>query len=336
MFRSAANPIIRLVLFPVLLLFYLQSNGDPMPILAPIFVVIFLTIMPSKPPLNMLLTILIVLFFISFILVFIGGVLKDTPTGYALFCWALLFWGFYRSHRDPKDIFATLSIMVVIIMTVMNFQMGVATDFLPPLMFKGVIIAIIITYISFLLFPGDEQEIKVDQTSKIAAQKNIALISFKATAMCIALFVLMAVESSQTILIAMTLSNMLKIPIATDHRIYSQNKIVTTSVGILFTLPVMMLFTFGIPTWVLIGVTLFCGLQLASYAIRRQCTFTIYQLLFSNFIVLTYQVIKHQGVDSLSAEFLRLISIVIAILVGVLLLNLTKHRAQPLVNVEKQ
>ena len=336
MFRSAANPIIRLVLFPVLLLFYLQSSGDPLPILAPMFMVMFLTIMPSKPPLTMLLNLLVILFFVSFVLVFIGGVLKDTPTGYVLFCWALLFWAFYRSHSNPKDIFATLSLMVVIIMTVMNFQLGISTDFLPALMFKGMIIAIILTYISFLLFPGDEQDIKVDQTSKIGAQKNSALIAFKATAMCIVLFVLMATASSQSMLIAMTISSMIKLPIASDHRIYSENKIVTTAVGILFTLPVLMLFSFGVPTWVLIGVTLFCGLQLAGYAIRRQCRFSIYQLLFTNFIVLTYQVIKHQGVDSLSAEFLRLTSIVIAILLGVLILNLTKHSAQPLVKVEKQ
>lgn len=327
MFRSSANPIIRLVLFPVLLLFYLQTSGSALPILAPMFVVMFLTIMPSKPPLDMLLKLLIILFFVSFIVVFLGAVLKDTPSGYALFCWALLFWGFYRSHHNPKDIFATFSLMVVIIMTVMNFQFGISTGFLPGLMFEGVMLAIVITYISFMLFPGDEQDIKVDQTSKQGAQTNVALIAFKATAMCITLAVLVATGSSQSLLIAMTISSMIKIPIATDHRIYSQNKIGTTAVGILFTLPVLALFTFGVSTWLLIAVTLFCGLQLAGYAIRRQCPFSIYQLLFTNFIVLTYQVIKHQGIDSLSAEFLRLISIVIAILVGVLILNLSKYSA---------
>ncbi|GLS89501.1 hypothetical protein GCM10007916_05680 [Psychromonas marina] len=221
-------------------------------------------------------------------------------------------------------------------MTVMNFQMGISTSFLPSLMFKGVIIAIIFTYLSFLLFPGDEQDIKADQTSKVGAQENVALIAFKATTMCIVLFVLMSTGSSQTMLIAITIVNIIKIPIAEDNRIYSQNKVITTVVGIFFTLPVLALFSFGVPTWVLIGVTLFCGLQLAGYAIRRQCSFSIYQLLFTNFTVLTYQVIKHQGITSLDAEFWRLLSIVIAILVSVLILNLTKHSAKPLVNIKKQ
>ena len=53
--------------------------------------------------------------------------------------------------------------------------------------------------------------------------------------------------------------------------------------------------------------------------------------MFTNFVVLTYQVIKHQGTPSLSAEFLRLLSIAIAILVGALILNLTKHQAVALV-----
>ncbi|MDO6679431.1 MULTISPECIES: DUF2955 domain-containing protein [unclassified Shewanella] len=335
MFRNAVNPIIRLVFFPVFLLFYLQYSGAAMPILAPMFVVIFLTIMPSKPPMSMLLKLLIILFFLSFILVFLAGVLKDTPTGYALFCWGLFFWCFYRSHHDPKDMLATLALMVVIIMTVMNFQMGAPVDVLPWLMFEAFLIAIVITYISFLLFPGDEQDILMDETVKEGAQTNIGLIMFKATAMCITLVVLISIGSTQTMLIAITIGSLIKIPISNDHRIYSQNKIVTTATGILFTLPVMLLFAFGVSTWMLIGVTLFCGLQLACFGIRRQCRFSIYQLLFTNFIVLTYQIIKHQAADSLSSEFTRLISIVIAILVGVLILNLSKHSAVPLVKEDK-
>jgi len=331
MFRSAANPIIRLVVFPVLLLFHLQYSGALMPVLAPIFTVIFLTLMPSKPPLNLLLKLMLVLFFVSFVLVFVGGVLQDTPTGYGLFCWSLFFWSFYRSHNDPKDIFATLTIMVVIIMTVMNFQMGTQVDFLPWLMFKDFFIAMVITYISFLLFPGDEKDILMDETSKEGAETNIGLIVFKASAMCLVMVVLIGVGSSQTMLITLTISSMIMIPIANDHRIYSYNKIITTVIGICFTLPVMFLFMFGVSTWMLIGVTIFCGFQLACYAIRRQCRFSIYQLMFTNFVVLTYQVIKHQGTPSLSAEFLRLLSIAIAILVGALILNLTKHQAVALV-----
>lgn len=41
MFRSAANPVLRLVLAPSILLFYLSAHGAILPILAPIFVVIF-------------------------------------------------------------------------------------------------------------------------------------------------------------------------------------------------------------------------------------------------------------------------------------------------------
>ena len=331
MFRSAANPIIRLAVFPVLLLFYLQHSGAPMAILAPIFTVIFLTLMPSKPPLNLLLKLLLVLLFVSFVLVFIGEVLQDTPTGYALFCWSLFFWSYYRCHNDPKDIIATLTLIVVIIMTVMNFQMGAQIDVLPWLMFKDFVIAIVVTYISFLLFPGDQKDILMDETSKEGAQTNIGLIMFKATAMCLVMVVLIGIGSTQTMLITITISSMIMIPIADDHRTYSQNKIITTVLGICFTLPVMFLFMFGVSTWMLIGVTVFCGFQLACYAIRSQCRSSIYQLMFTNFVVLTYQVIKHQGTASLSAEFLRLLSIAIAILVGALILNLTKHVAVPLV-----
>lgn len=326
MFRSPANSIIRLVFFPVILLFYQQHHGVALPMLAPIFVVIFLTIMPSKPPLSMLLKLFLVLMFVCFGVVFLGGLLIDTPTGYALFCWSMLFWCFYRSHHDPKDLISTLVIMVVIIMTVMSVQLGAPIDVLPWLMFKAFAVALIITYLSFLLFPGDEQDILPEETGNEGAKTHMGLIVFKATAMSLVLVALMGSGSAQSILIAITISSMIKIPNPDDHRTFSQTKIVTTAVGILFTLPLLLLYTFGVATWALLGVTIFLGLQLACFAIRRQCSLTIYQLLFTNFVVLAYQVIKHQGSESLSAEFMRLISIVISVLIGTLILNLTKHK----------
>ncbi|OEG72396.1 multidrug DMT transporter permease [Shewanella colwelliana] len=326
MFHSAANPIIRLVFFPVLLLFYLQYTGSPMPILPPIFVVVFLTIMPSKPPLNMLLKLLLVLLFISFGVVFFGGLLIDSPTGYALFCWSMLFWSFYRSHHDPKDLISTLVTLVVIIMTVLSEQFGAPIDILPWMMFEAFVVAIMVTSISFVLFPGDEQDILPDDVTSEAAETHIGLIVFKTTAMYIVLQALIGLGTTQTMLIAITIATMIKIPSPNEHRTFSQQKIITTVVGVLFTLPLMLAVTFGIATWALLGLTIFLGLQLAGFAIRRQCRLSVYQLLFTNFVVLTYQVIKHQGVESFSAELMRIVSIVIAVFFGALILSLTKHR----------
>ncbi|QBN15729.1 DUF2955 domain-containing protein, partial [Vibrio vulnificus] len=79
MFRSAANPVLRLVLAPSILLFYLSAHGAILPILAPIFVVIFLTIMPSKPPVDMLIKLLAVMVFVSLGVVLLGEQLIDSP-----------------------------------------------------------------------------------------------------------------------------------------------------------------------------------------------------------------------------------------------------------------
>jgi hypothetical protein len=330
MFHSAANPIIRLVFAPILLLFYLQYTGAILPILAPIFVVIFLTIMPAKPPISLLLQLLIILFFISFIVVSLGGLLVDSPVGFALFCWALLFFSYYRSHQNTKDILSTLTLMVVIIMAVMTKQMGIPADGLPWLMFEGLVIAIVVTSLCFLIFPGDEKDILPDDKHAEVTSAALGVILFKATAMGLVIAALIGTATSQSILIAMTISSMIKTPLVSEHQTYKRNKLITTAIGILFTIPAMLLFTFQVSTWVVLGVTLFCGLQLAGYAIRRQCRLSIYQLLFTNFTVLTYQIIKHQGSDSLSAELLRLTSIAIAIFIGALILNVVNtNRTKP-------
>lgn len=324
MFRSAANPIIRLVFAPILLLFYLQYQGGDLPILAPMFVVIFLTLMPSKPPLSLLLKVLLMLFFVSFVVVFLGETLLDSPSGFALFCWSLVFWSYYRSHQNPKDILSTLTLIVVIIMAVMSKQMGLSVSVLPWLMFEGLGIAIVVTFLSFVIFPGDQRDILPDQKSDEPVSVHLALIVFKASAMSLVLVALIGTGSPQSMLIAITISSMIKMPIPEQHRTFSHNRLVTTATGILFTVPVMLLFMLDFPNWLVLAASLFCGIQLACYAIRCQCRLSIYQLLFTNFTVLTYQIIKNQGVESLSAELMRLLAIATAIFIGALILNLAR------------
>ncbi|MCL1141194.1 DUF2955 domain-containing protein [Shewanella gaetbuli] len=333
MFHSHANPIIRLVFAPILLLFYLQYSGAPMPILGPIFVVILLTLMPSRPPFNMMVKILLSLFFISFGLVILGNLLINTPTGYSLFLFAILFWSYYRSHHDPKDILSTLTLIVVIVMTVMAKQLNASIDGLPYIMFEEFLIAIIVTMLSFVLFPGEEKDILPDEENNDTYEVDVKLVLLKAVAMWVVIMALIGIGGSQVMLIAITISNLIKIPNREGHKEFKYNRLVTTSIGILFTLPVMFLYSFGVPTWVLLGFTLFFGIQLACYAIRRQCRFSLYQLMFTNFTVLTYQIIKHEGILSLPAELMRLVSIVIAILVGGLIINLLSSEPPKLKSV---
>jgi hypothetical protein len=283
--------------------------------------------MPSKPPISALLKVLLILFFLSFGIVFIAEILLDSPSGFALFFWLLLFVSYYRSHHNPRDIPATLTLIIVIIIAIMTKQMNLPIGGLPWLMFEGFIIALAVTYASFTIFPGDEHDILADDMNDDAIATNTPLIAFKATAMGLTIAVLIATGSTQSMLIAMTISSMIKIPAPHHHRLFSQHRLMTTSIGVLFTIPVMLLYMFSAPTWVVIGVAIFCSIQLACFAIRRQCRLSIYQLLFTNFTVLTYQIIKNHGADSFSAELMRLVSIATAIAIAVLILNLTKTRS---------
>ncbi|MEL7292830.1 MAG: DUF2955 domain-containing protein [Pseudomonadota bacterium] len=322
MFRSAANPVIRLVFAPTLLLFYLLAQGNPVPFLAPMFVVIFLTIMPSRPPLSMMLKLMVVMLGVSVGVIGLGDVLVDSPTGFGLFCWLVLFWSFYRSHKDPKDMLATFALLFVIITCVLNLQFGYSITNLPVIMFEVFLTALLVTYASFLLFPGDEKEILPDEQDMAGAELHLGVIGFKATALLLVLYALIGYGSSQTLLIAITIGSMIKIPVSRDQRVFRNNRLIATTVGILMTIPIMLLNTVGLPMWTLLGVTCFLGLQLACYAVRRGCRLSIYQLLFTNFIVLVNQILSYQGEAPLSAELMRLVSISVAIVIATLLLNL--------------
>lgn len=322
MFHNPANPIFRLVFTPILLLFYLHYSGAPVPFLAPVFVVILLTLMPSKPPFNMMLKLLAVLSLLSFGITTLSETLLSSSTGFLLFSWSLLCWSYYRSHRDPKDIVSTLTLIVVLLVIVISQQTAVSLSGLPWILFMGFVVALIATYVSFWLFPGDEKDIQPDDSHIDGANEWIGTILFKATALCVVLYALIALESTQTLLIAITFGCMIRLPINRDSHSFGLHRFVTATLGILFTLPCMLAVTIGMPTYVVLGITIFCGLQLACFAIRRQTNLTIYQLLFTNFTVLTYQIISNPGIESFSAQTTRLISISIAIALGVLVLNL--------------
>ncbi|MBY6196387.1 DUF2955 domain-containing protein [Vibrio hangzhouensis] len=330
MFRSAANPVLRLVFAPTFLLFYLIHQGEFLPFLAPMFVVIFLTIMPSKPPLYMLLKLLAVVVVISIGVALFGGVFMDSPVGIVLFCWLGIFWSFYRSHNNPKDMLGTYLLLFVIIIFIVNRQFNISVSIMPWLTLKTFLIAILATHVIFMLFPGDEQDIKADEKAMSGAKTRLGLIAFKATILMIVMYLLTSTKSSQSLLIAITLGSMIKIPISRDQRIFRNNRLIATLVGIFATLPIMVAQYFLVVSeWMLIGLSFFMGLQMARFAIRRESTLSVYQLMFTNFIVLLNQIVTYHGNQPFSVEMTRLASISIAILFGTIILNLIQHSSTP-------
>lgn len=298
-----------------------------MPVLAPVFVVILLTTIPSKPSISLVFQLAMVLILISAIVVFFAQMFTGTPTGYALFLWGILTWSYHRSHHNPQDIISNLVLIVLIIATVVSKQMQFPIDAVPAVLIQAFVVALIVTFLAHFLFPGDAQDIKPDEPAK-GTESPLSVAIFKATAMCFILVALMGIGSSQTMLIAITISSMLKLPLIHHHKDFVYQRLVTTATGILFTLPTMFLSGFGAPEGVLLGISLFLGIQLACYAFRRDAHSTIYQLLITNFVIITYQVIQNVGIDSFTSGFMRLVSISIAIFIGALILRLINPARQ--------
>ncbi len=321
MFRSCVNPIVKIVLIPVLLLFYLKYTGHPLPILAPMFVVILLTTIPSRPPINLVFQLVLVLLIVCVVVVFLARMFAGTPTGYALFVWGVMTWSYHRGHQNPQDIISTLSLIVLIIATVVSKQMDYPIDGVPAVIAQAFLLALVVTFVTHFLFPGEQQDIKPDEAN-MGVKSALMVAILKSTAMCLVLVALISVGSSQTMLIAITISSMLKLPLLNHQKDFVYQRLITTATGILFTLPTMFLCGFGAPFLVAMGGSIFLGIQLACYAIRRDAHATIYQLLLTNFIVITYQIIKNAGIDSFSNGFMRFVSISLAIFIGALILRL--------------
>ncbi|MCR9662917.1 multidrug DMT transporter permease, partial [Vibrio parahaemolyticus] len=231
-------------------------------------------------------------------------------------------------YNNPKDMLGTYLLLFTIIIFIVNRQFNISVSIMPWLTLKTFLITILVTYVSFMLFPGDEQDIKADEKAMSGAKTHLGLIAFKSTILMIVMYLLISTESSQSLLIAITVGSMIKIPISRDQRIFRNNRLIATLVGILATLPIMVAqYFFVVSQWMLIGISCFMGLQMARFAIWRKCKLSVYQLMFTNFIVLLNQIFTYHGNQPFSVEITRFASISIAILFATIILNFAQFCA---------
>ncbi|WP_448211761.1 multidrug DMT transporter permease [Colwellia sp. MEBiC06753] len=330
MFHSNANGVIRLVFTPLLVLFGLHYYQVPLPIVAPIFIIIFLTTTPTKPPISLLVKIFFILAIVSTFLTGAIQLLRSSVLGLAIFTWLIFFISFSRSHSKPDDIAATLLIIIMVAATVLQQQYLLPLNNLSWMLMVHAGLALASVIISYWLFPGADLITKPKHPllSQLSVGKSTVVL--KTTVMFLVLEVLVLLDNEQSLLIAVTLGSLLKVPNVQGHHTFSKHKLLTTIVGMLFTIPVLLVSLANLPLWLIYGISLFCALQLVCFAIRMDSRLLIYQLLLTNFIILINDIIQSHGAESLFIELLRLSSIIVAIIIGATVVNLTEETVENL------
>ena len=317
---NAVNPLLRIAVGPTLLLVLQLQLGAPLAMLAPVFLVLLLT-MPVQPPLSLMLKILAVVLLASFFQAFLGQLLERTGPGYWLLLWAVLLWSLSHLHDNAKDLVALLTMITALIVTVVHKQYGQPASGLPLLLGLNFLAAMVAYWLCLLLFPGDQAGIQADAAPDDQEPHQFGHLLVKASAVFLVVWALVGLQNSQSLLIGVTLASVLKDsnPLAGRHN--AKQRLVTTAVGILHVLPVLALFLLEAPLWVTAVAAVACALQLASFTISRGCTYTEYQLLFTTYVMLLYQILNPSTAAAFEATLLRLATVLIAVVIGLLVLS---------------
>lgn len=96
----------------------------------------------------------------------------------------------------------------------------------------------------------------------------------------------------------------------------------TTAVGVLLTLPLLLAFWLDMHWWLLMLFAIALALWGSATALEHRVSMAEYQLLMSSFVMLVYQVISHDGTSSLTSSLTRFGAVVLAVLLGVMMLGM--------------
>lgn len=318
---AAANPLLRVAVGTLVPLFLLQYFEVPLPMLVSVFTVVMLTLMPGKPSVSVLLQLTAVVVVAALVQSAAGNLLGGTGTGTWLFLFAVLFYSLSRIHLNPKDVVGLMMMILGIVVTVLHFQYAMTLANLPWLLALAFISAIGVIYLMFWLFPGGELEVSADISWEVTPSHWLKVLA-KALFIMLIIFLLMDADSSQALLIVITLTSLIKDPnpLAGSHN--ARQRLWTTWLAVVYSLPLLIVFWLDMAWWLQMLLAVALALWLGAAATARKVSMAEYQLLMSGFVMLVYQVISHQGAASLTSSLMRLGSVIVAVLLGMLLLSL--------------
>ncbi|ABL99208.1 DUF2955 domain-containing protein [Shewanella amazonensis] len=320
-FSSRANPILRIAVAALVPLFVLHYLENPLPMLVSVFAVIMLTLMPGRPSLQVLSKLSMVVVAAAMVQHAAGILLSGTGTGSWMFLFAVLFYSLSRIHLNPKDIVGTMMMILGIMVTILHWQFATTVSDLPLVLAANFVGAIVMVYLVFWLFPGEELGAEADTAWEVTPSHWLKIV-VKSLFLLLVIFLLIDSDNSQSLLIAITLANLIKDPnpMAGTHN--GRQRLWTTAVGVLLTLPLLLAFWLDMHWWLLMLFAIALALWGSATALEHRVSMAEYQLLMSSFVMLVYQVISHDGTSSLTSSLTRFGAVVLAVLLGVMMLGM--------------
>jgi hypothetical protein len=307
--------IVRLGLAPLLLLGWNMSSGQPLAYIGPILAVFLLTPGGARPPVGQMLQILLLVVAITWLLSRCFLAVADSPISVWVLLLAIATGCFAQLAVKPQHVPALLALMVSVLVASMIQADPTQAAPLPIFMGMAAAQAIMATFLAHALLPSRGP--KHAPALVLPAQHAPGPRAFaKAVALVSALGFCTVTSPSNSLLVAITLVNMLRLPEDTAAHSFGRWLLFANLGAALLVLPVLVVAILRPENISVIPLALGIGLWIAAGRGAPGWRGMLTQLGLTVFIVLIGQLLPQIGTDAWASMGNRLLTIGVTVVYG--------------------
>lgn len=330
MYRSAANPIIRVAVFPVLLLFWQYVFGTDLPLLAPAMCAVFLTTTHEPPPLIMVFLMGGILFVTAWFQAVMSELLVDYLHVYYLFLFGIFYWCMERTKKNSQDVLAILLIVSTAMIAVFTQQKGISVEQIPMALLTNIFIAGFTAYLAYFLFPGGDPLAAASATP--IASTTQYLLDWQTMLKTIIVMIMMVctiqLNLEQSTIITIIVALIVKDPDPSIGKDYGLRRLLTTYASVLFAIPPLIMSVLQANLVGTLGVAIVSSLFMGIHAVKKKASYNSIQLLYSSYVVLVFYGITSTSINAISDDLVRFTSVFAAVLIGIMSLIILYPKAR--------
>ncbi|HAS8380645.1 TPA: DUF2955 domain-containing protein [Vibrio vulnificus] len=330
MYRSAANPLIRVALFPILLLFWQYVFGTDLPLLAPAMCVVFLTTTHEPPPPVMILVMGGILFATAWMQAFVSNLLIDYSHVYYLFLFGVFYWCMERTKKNTQDVLAILLVVSTAMIAVFTQQKGIDVEQIPFALLANIFIAGFVAYLAYFLFPGGEPMAANVQGRTSTIRYTLDWQTMAKTVLIMAVLVTtIRMDLEQSTIITIIVALVLKDPDPIVGHDYGIRRLITTYASVLYAIPPLVVSLFQVNLVGSMGAAIVSALFMGIHAMEKKASFNSIQLLYSSYVVLVFYGITSTSISAIADDLVRFASVLFAVLLGIVGLIILYPKTRP-------
>jgi hypothetical protein len=318
-----SRAILRLGGAPILLLAWSHWSGDILPYLGAMLAVTLLAPGGRRPPMKLLLAAPVLITGITWTLVIMFRMVADSPGSVWMALLALATLCFARLARKPDDVPALLALLTSVVVTALIRSDPSLSTQLPWAMAIAAIEAVVTVLLAHAVLPSAPIPSAPKPARAPPAMPGLRAF-LKALAMVVALGVSVAAQEPSGVLVAITLSNLLRDPEDTVARRFGRELVFGNLGAAMLVLPLILMANWRPQYMFLLPLALAAGLWLASGQGRPGWRGVLAQAGLPVFVLLLSQLLPIANDGALAALGNRLFFLTIAVTYGLSVLVLLR------------